>query len=378
MELEVNEQSESRKKRKIRIIAGLFFGMLLLFTFFSNTLLSLTLPKVQTSQASAGSLNHSIEGSGTLIPLQSVELNDQSGWKVKSILVKNGDSVVKGQALITFDSKTTELQIANEQTSLKQQKLQLDGLFDSYIDASKNGDPLMIKAAKRAVDIQKLEIEAHERNIQASQTELQNNRQILAPFAGVVTQINATEGVPAPQINVSNTSKGFSLTIQLAADNVSLLSLGEKLEVAVKMGQELKLLDGAITEIEDNQAADEPVALTDESTKAPSKKVKIRLQDAGLKGGEIGSIKLQRAIPTEKETVLVSRSAIHEDQSGKYVYVLEERKGTLGNGFYVHKSYIKTADSTESVSAVVEGIFQMDEIIMESSEPLQDGQRVRI
>lgn len=380
MELEVNERSEAGKKKKIRVIAGIFFGILLLFTFFSNTLLSLTLPKVLLATPSGGSINHIIAGSGMLIPLESAELKSDIGWKVKTVHVKNGDSIVKGQALITFDSKAAELQILDEQMTLKQQKMQLEGLFDSYVGASKNGDPMLIKAARRGVDIQKLQIEAQERSIQTLQDALQSNRQMLAPFSGIVTKINAMEGVPSPTINLSNASKGFRLSVALDANLVSLLSIGEAIEVTVKghkVEEEAKTVNGVITEIQGAQS-EEPAALAKESSGTLTQKVSITVQDAELKGGESASIELFKSIPTDEDTVLVAKAAIHEDPSGKYVLLVTERKGTLGNGFYVRKSNIKMVDSNESIVAVQGGIYPGDQVIIESSEPLQQGDRVRL
>lgn len=380
MELEVNERSEAGKKKKIRVIAGIFFGILLLFTFFSNTLLSLTLPKVLLATPSGGSINHIIAGSGMLIPLESAELKSDIGWKVKTVHVKNGDSIVKGQALITFDSKAAELQILDEQMTLKQQKMQLEGLFDSYVGASKNGDPMLIKAARRGVDIQKLQIEAQERSIETLQDALQSNRQMLTPFSGIVTKINAMEGVPSPTINLSNASKGFRLSVALYANLVSLLSIGEAIEVTVKghkVEEEAKTVNGVITEIQGAQS-EEPAALAKESSGTLTQKVSITVQDAELKGGESASIELFKSIPTDEDTVLVAKAAIHEDPSGKYVLLVTERKGTLGNGFYVRKSNIKIVDSNESIVAVQGGIYPGDQVIIESSEPLQQGDRVRL
>ncbi|MBP1989373.1 efflux RND transporter periplasmic adaptor subunit [Paenibacillus eucommiae] len=382
MESGINKRAEAGKKQTIKIIAGLFFGVLFICTFFSNTLLSLTLPKVLTQQAVQGSLSHTIEGSGILSPLEAVELRSDTAWKVATLNVKNGDSVVKGQALITFDSKAPELQILNEQTALKQQKLQLEGFFDSYVEASRNGDASLIKAAKREVDKYKLGIEAQERSIQALQVELANNRQMLAPYAGIVTKVNATEGVPSPTLFLSNTSRGFGLSVTLDANNASLLNIGDTIEVEVKEKKEkdekqTKIVEGEITEIEPTQS-DESLSMNNKESSLPAKSIHIQLQDESLKGGEIGSIHLRITVPTEKNTLLISNAAIHEDQTGKYVYVVEERKGTLGNGFYVGKSYIKVVDANENQSAVQEGIFNMQEVIIESSEPLQEGERVRL
>jgi HlyD family secretion protein len=380
VETEVNELTEARKKRKIRIFAGIFFGILLMLTLFSNTLLTLTLPKVLTELPVQGSLSHIIEGNGILKPIEAAELKDDTGWKVKSIRVKKGDRIVKGQVLITYESKIAELQIEDERTILKQQSLRLEGLFESFVEASRNGDPKLIESTKRELEIQRLEIETHERKIQTLQEYLENNQQILAPFAGIVTKVNAIEGLPTPvglpAINLSNTSKGFSLTLMLTANQAALLNIGDSVDVDLKT-REVKTIIGEITEIQDIPSEDS-IAITKLSDNTLLKSIHITLQDASLKGDEKGSIKLTRSASNENETVLISNEAIHEDRDGKFVLLIEERMGALGNSFYIRKSYIEVMDKNETETAVLQGVFLMDKVIKESSEPLQEGDRIRL
>lgn len=82
--------------------------MLLFFTFFSNTLQSLTLPKVTTVKPQTKSLEFTLEGSGKLTPVSEAKLLNASGWKVRQVLVKEGDRVTKGQTLIRYDSQAAE------------------------------------------------------------------------------------------------------------------------------------------------------------------------------------------------------------------------------------------------------------------------------
>lgn len=48
--------ADRRRKRSIQVVFIVFMGLLLFFTLFSNTLQSLTLPKVRTEKAANGSL----------------------------------------------------------------------------------------------------------------------------------------------------------------------------------------------------------------------------------------------------------------------------------------------------------------------------------
>ncbi|PUA39047.1 hypothetical protein C8Z91_11275 [Paenibacillus elgii] len=380
VELQGMELAEARKKRKMVVVSGVFFGLLLVLTLFSNTLQAITLPKVRTETPVKGKLVHSIEANGTLKPVEEAELKNETGWKVKAVHVKAGEAVVKDQPLITYDSKPAGRQIADEQTALKQQKLQLEGLFESFVEANRNGDSTAISKAKRDIESRQLDIDVRERKIQALQEDLAGQRQIVAPFDGIVTSVRATEGLPSlpgqPVVSLSNASRGYGMSMLIAADLAAFLSVGEKIEVEVK-DQTVQVMEGRIDEIADSQMELAGGAGQKQDAPPASKTVRITVQGEGLKGGERAVVRLQKSVSAD-EQLLISNEAVHKDQEGKFVYVIEERRGPLGNGFYVRKSYIRAADGNANQTAVREGIFPMDQVIVESGEPLQPGNRVRL
>ncbi|OAB41874.1 hypothetical protein [Paenibacillus glacialis] len=80
---------------------------------------------------------------------------------------------------------------------------------------------------------------------------------------------------------------------------------------------------------------------------------------------------------TINDVILVPNKAIHKEGDQAYIFGIEERNGPLGNDFYVRKTYIKILDSNETQSAV-EGLWEEQQIIVDSSDPLQEGDKVRI
>lgn len=77
---------EQRRKRIILVVFISFMGLLLLFTLFSNTLQSLTLPKVTTEQPKMGDIQLVIEGSGILQPIAEAKLSGSTERKTQQIL----------------------------------------------------------------------------------------------------------------------------------------------------------------------------------------------------------------------------------------------------------------------------------------------------
>ncbi|WP_228029994.1 hypothetical protein [Paenibacillus glucanolyticus] len=82
--------ADQRRKRIIQIVFMGFMGLLLFFTLFSNTLQSLTLPKVTTEQPKMGGIELAIEGSGIIQSIADAKLSSSTDWKVQQILVKEG------------------------------------------------------------------------------------------------------------------------------------------------------------------------------------------------------------------------------------------------------------------------------------------------
>lgn len=92
--------TEKKRQRTIVILFGLFIGLLVFCTLFSNTLESLTLPKVVTEKAALGSLDYKLEASGILRPVSEVKLANAAPWRVSKIYVKEGSYIQKGQTLL--------------------------------------------------------------------------------------------------------------------------------------------------------------------------------------------------------------------------------------------------------------------------------------
>jgi HlyD family secretion protein len=388
MELE-KERGDHRRTRIIQIVFIVFMGMLLFFTLFSNTLQSLTLPKVRTEKAANGSLIFTIESSGILQPFAEMRLSNPADWKVRKILVKEGDRVMKGQQLIIYDSTTAERELEDQLAYLEKQKIELQNVQDQFIQLNTEGDEFKIRNARRNIETLKLDLGVQERKINELRDRLTNQREMIAPYDGIINKLNAIEGVAStgdPDALISNSSLGYRLDISADATLLSSLgiSVGDKVEVKVhttidtEQAQQIRMIDGTIDEI----APAEPLigssnGETGLTPPIPQKSLRIRLADSELRGGEKAEVKLEKR--SQQEGLVLSNEAIHEDSEGTFVYKIEEMRGTLGNSYMARKVRIRSSEANGKKTMIQADNLYMDElIIMESSEPLQDGNRVRL
>lgn len=113
---------ESVKKREwVKNAAIIFLVILLLLTFFSNTIMNYSLPEVSAQYVTSGNLSEQIRGSVNVKAAESYEMKLTETRVIASVHFKQGDTINKGDIIITLEDKeSTELQTAmNELDTLK-------------------------------------------------------------------------------------------------------------------------------------------------------------------------------------------------------------------------------------------------------------------
>ncbi|MDR6550338.1 efflux RND transporter periplasmic adaptor subunit [Paenibacillus qinlingensis] len=371
------ENGNRRRQTTIKILASIFIGGLIICTLFSNTLLTMTLPKVATLSVQKGALSYTFTGNGTINPKQITALTQSAGEKVEKVYVKAGDRVMQGQRLISYDSSEAQWEIEDQQASLQKLKLAADDLQTLFKEANQNANQADINRARVALENNALDQELQTKKIQRLQMKLANNQELKAPFDGLIVTVNAKEGLSTnsdgPDVRIANESSGFELELQIPASQSSKLQIGESLEVSIQ-GAAMKV-EGKITDMQNVQSipGDKESLATSNSTQ---KNVHIAMMDKRLIGGEQAQVNVVKTAASD--TLLIPHKAIQEDTEGPFVYTVEERKGPLGNAFYARKTAITVTDDDGKSAAVGQGLFDQSSIIMESSEPLKDGSRIRI
>ena len=112
--MEVKEKSP--KRELIKSVAIVFLVILLILTFFSNTIMNYSLAEVATQSVSSGTINAKIRGSGTVEAGENYEVIIPQTREVRSISVRVGDFVSEGDVLFVLgDVESQELKAAQEQ-----------------------------------------------------------------------------------------------------------------------------------------------------------------------------------------------------------------------------------------------------------------------
>lgn len=127
--MEVKEKS--KKRELIKTIAIIFLAVLLVLTFFSQTIMNRSLPEVATQLVTSGTINAKIRGSGTVAANESYEVTLDQTREIRSVCVKVGDKVEQGDLLFVLgDVESQELKEAQE--SLSKQQIEYQKQILSY------------------------------------------------------------------------------------------------------------------------------------------------------------------------------------------------------------------------------------------------------
>ena len=127
----MNEQV-GKKRDWIKNAAIVFLTIMLILTFFSNTIMNYSLPEVSAQYVSSGTIQAKVRGSGTVEAGDPYSVKTDASKTILSVAVRNGDHVEKGDVLFYLEE--------GDSTELKQAQKTLDKLLDAYRQKALNSD----------------------------------------------------------------------------------------------------------------------------------------------------------------------------------------------------------------------------------------------
>lgn len=119
------EENKVKKRGWVKNAAIIFLSILLVLTFFSQTILNRSLPEVSTASVTSDTINARIRGSGTVTAGDTYEVVLSETRTVEAVYVKVGDAVAVGDKLFLLaDKDSTELTQAQEQLATARRNYQ--------------------------------------------------------------------------------------------------------------------------------------------------------------------------------------------------------------------------------------------------------------
>ncbi|MCQ2523650.1 MAG: HlyD family efflux transporter periplasmic adaptor subunit [Lachnospiraceae bacterium] len=125
----------SKRKDWVKNAAIIFLSVLLVLTFFSNTIMNYSLPEVAAQYCMSGSITNKVRGTGVVESADPYSVTYKETRKIASVKVKPGDEVKKGDVLYLLEEgesgELKEAESALKTAKSEYEKAAIEGGFSS-------------------------------------------------------------------------------------------------------------------------------------------------------------------------------------------------------------------------------------------------------
>ena len=112
----MNENTAGKRREWVKNAAIIFLAVMLVLTFFSNTIMNYSLPEVATQYVQRGSITAKVRGTGNVEATDPYNVMVKESRVISSVAVRQGDVVEKDQVLYYLeDAESEELKAAQEE-----------------------------------------------------------------------------------------------------------------------------------------------------------------------------------------------------------------------------------------------------------------------
>lgn len=101
-------ESKPVNREWVKNAAIIFLVILLILTFFSNTIMNIALPEVATQAVNSGSITAKVRGSGTVVANGFYEVKADQTREIRSVMVRAGQQVNAGDVLFVLGTGDSE------------------------------------------------------------------------------------------------------------------------------------------------------------------------------------------------------------------------------------------------------------------------------
>ena len=477
------------RRDRIKNLIILFLVIMLVLTFFSNTIMNYSLPEVAVQFVEEGDIAPVVRGTGTAEVENPYNVSIASGRTVTSVEVQAGDMVEKGDVLFKLDdTESEELKTAKQELATAKadyQKTLFGGdLSDSDITRIRNGewrdeDTMQAqladvneryKAAKSDAEYWERRVNALSGGSSSSSSDSSGDDDdgdsvglgtspLRMPSSGGAPAMGAARYLPpavmaedsgsgSSELDRANYEKSYADTV-LANVTAEKEALEKSIAAEIELKQKKAAIDAAQAKVDrlsgstDGGEVKAPVAgkvvtvaytageTTNEETDAaviqvegrdlivsfstgkeqaaaltPGTEAKAQYawnytdfsaklksiskdkDDAGkriltfvVESSEVeagDSVALMISQNAQHYDMVVPVSAVHEDNSGKFIYIVEARQSPLGNRYIARKVPVTVEASDESMCAINGSMSGSEYVITTASKPVAAGKQVRL
>ena len=205
---------KTKRREWVKTFAIIFLVVLLILTLFSQTIMNRSLPEVAAQYVESGTINAKIRGSGAVSADETYDVTISQTRKIRSVLVKVGDTVNAGDVLFMLEPADSEelktaqktlsdLELAYQKSLIEAgnasstENREVQKLRDAYNEALavlrlySNADPTQITMALKTAEANYKAQQQVTKDASDALTEAQNNKEYTEAQAKV-TELKST------------------------------------------------------------------------------------------------------------------------------------------------------------------------------------------
>jgi len=351
--------NENGTKRRdwVKNAAIVFLVIMLLLTFFSQTIMNYSLPEVATQYVQSGTITAKIRGSGVVESSDPYEVKVTESRKVASVAVRVGDTVQKGDVLYYLEDR--------ESDELKAAMDELEAAEDAYEKALLSVDvtPTDIEQAEEGVSIDSYrdQITARQNAVKSAENALKAAENEVKAQEKAVSEVQERYDAFTIQINIENSSdidvseeedrrNEAAEELRVAQENKA--AIEKELEKLQGEWEEIcRRIDAAIAEANGNEEAETVKAIKEERNRKDLEFIepRARLENA------------TREVNEKTQSLNDAENALQ--------YKKENGKTDLINNLKRQQSYVN-AELTDAKNVLA----QKQKVVTERTEALGDRQ----
>lgn len=282
---------------------------------------------------------------------------------------KNGDGEPKSEEEMEAERKARE-------EAEEQLKQNLQAAAYAEADARWNRDNTLKDAGRRVEDsleekdadaalaLYRTELAAAEEELAAYSKIAEQEGQILAPAAGIVTDIRVEVGGRVPDtasLLLSDDEVPCQFRVTLTKEDVSYVNLKDEVKLELDGSRPM---DAVIDYLAENETM--PGSFT----------AVINLPEGVGMPGQSGV--LSRSEPGKKQNTCIPVSALYTTENRSFVYVAKEREGILGPEYYVEEITVSVLDKNDVWAAVQGALTEESRIVENATAEIKKGDVVRL
>lgn len=363
-------------RRKAALALFMFAVSMACFAVLARAVDATGVVQVKTTVIGAETITHEVQAQGVVAFRGETAVLTEAGQVVSALYVREGDSVLAGEALLAVDGDVLADEIDRASVAVRKLDLDIASMRDAAATAAEaasagvDGDAVAGGASAggsaptASVSTESLELdrrlqqEALDRLIALRDA----GGQVFAPHDGAIASVLAPVGSmtsTAAVLTMSNPQMG--LVFEAAAQG-DVEKLGSEARGTVSFSHDLAVQDVSFA-----------VAKDADGTARLSASIDAEGVNAGITGTATVTISSNRyaaCLPLE---------ALHQEGPSQYsVYVVEDRAGFLGTEQVARKVAVTVLDAGGGYAALADGALSFQQnVIVRSDKVVAEGDKVR-